>query len=243
MDILAEQTLSITAEAFDEVGQRNFISKSIVIDRTAPTATGLSASPNPFVTNGSRSMSFSYTLSEYASQVSIAILDWQGKLVRQLTYAGVNTNPQVSSWNGRDHLGALVPSGNYSYVVQITDQAGNSGGVNGSGFSVVTDATPPTVSVALAPNPFRIVADKLLNIRYTVNETVRAEVEVLNSANTVVRYLGAYQVNTGTFNVTWDGRNATGGVVPAPANYTVRVRATDPAGNMTITTASVSVQP
>jgi flagellar hook assembly protein FlgD len=240
---LAEQTVSITAEAFDEVGQRNFIGKNIIIDRTAPTASGLGTSPNPFYTNGSRFMSFSYTLSEYASQVSIVILDGQGKLVRNLSYAGVNTNPQVASWDGRDYLGALVPSGSYSYRMQISDQAGNSGIVNGGSFSVVNDLTPPMVSVVLSPDPFRIATNRLLNIRYTVNEAVRAEIEVLNGANQVVRYLGAYQINAGTFNVTWDGRNATGVVVPTPANYTVRIRAADLAGNLTTTTAGISVQP
>jgi flagellar hook assembly protein FlgD len=241
---LAEQTFSITAEAFDEAGQRNFISKNIVIDRTAPTATGLSVSPNPFFTNGSRFMSFNYTPSEYCAQASISIFDGQAKLVRSLSYAGVSANPQVASWDGRDFAGGLVASGSYSYRMQLTDQAGNSASVNGGGFSVASDATPPTVSVTLTPAPFRIAADRLLNIRYTVNEAARAEVEVLNSANQVVRYLGAYQVNAGRFNhITWDGRNATGAVVPAPANYSVRIRAADLASNQGIAMASVAVQP
>ena len=127
--------------------------------------------------------------------------------------------------------------------MQISDQAGNSGVVNGGSFSVITDLTPPTVTMVLSPDPFHIAVNRLLNIRYTVNEAVRAEIEVLNSTNQVVRYLGAYQVNANTFNVTWDGRNATGAVVPTPATYTVRIRATDLAGNMFITTASISVQP
>jgi flagellar hook assembly protein FlgD len=149
----------------------------------------------------------------------------------------------VASWNGRDSLGALAPTGNYSYSIRITDQAGNIGNVNGAGFAVVTDSTPPTLSVVAMPNPFRISIDKVLNIRYTVNEAVRAEIEVLNSANQVVRYLGAQQVNAGIYNVLWDGRNATGNVVPTPGTYTARIRATDPANTLSVATTSVSVQP
>jgi flagellar hook assembly protein FlgD len=240
---LPEQTLSITAEAFDEAGNRNFVNKHITIDRTAPTASGLNASPNPFVTNGSRSMSFSYTPSEYANQVNITILNSQGAVRQSLTYTGVDTDPHVASWDGRNSLGALVPTGNYSYVVQITDQAGNIGTVNGGTFAVVTDTTAPALSVVVMPNPFRIAAHKLLNIRYTVNEAVRAEVEVLNSANQVVRYIGAQQVPGGIYTVVWNGLDATGSLVPVPGLYTARVRATDVAGNVTVKTASVLVEP
>jgi flagellar hook assembly protein FlgD len=241
--VLPDQTLSISAEVFDEAGHRNYVGKNITIDRTPPTVSGLNASPNPFIANGSRNMSFSYTASEYAPQVDITIIDWQSRFVRRLTDTSVNTDPHVVTWNGRDSLGALVPTGNYSYSIRITDQAGNIGNVNGGGFAVVADSTPPTVSVAAMPNPFRISIDKVLNIRYTVNEAVRAEIEVLNSANRVVRYLGAHQVNAGIYNVLWDGRNAAGNVVPTPETYTARIRATDPANNMSVATVFVSVQP
>jgi flagellar hook assembly protein FlgD len=187
-------------------------------------------------------MSFSYTPSEYAAQINITILDWQAKFVRRLTFTGVNTDPHVANWNARDSLGALVPSGNYSYSIQITDHAGNAGNVNGGIFAVVMDTTRPTLSVVAVPTLFRIAIDKFLNIRYTVNEAVRAEIEVLNSANQVVRYLGAQQVMGGIYNVVWDGRNAAGNVLPTPGTYTARVRATDAAGNVTIATASVPVQ-
>jgi flagellar hook assembly protein FlgD len=94
----------------------------------------------------------------------------------------------------------------------------------------------------LTPSPLSLASGAPLNIRYEQNEAARAEIEVLNSAGQVIRYLGAWQESAGIYNRTWDRRNAAG-VVVAPATYTVRLRVTDLAGNVATLTRSVQVQP
>lgn len=237
---LPEQTLSITATASDTAGNTNFHSQTVTIDRTAPTFSGVSTSAQPFYAGGALAMSFSYTVSE-RSTVTISIRNSAGNVVRSLRFPDVGTTPQVANWDGRDDVGALVPTGAYTYRLDATDQAGNTGSHPGGSLNVIVDTTPPVVSVAFAPNPYRLSGPNL-DIRYQQNEWARTEVEILDGTS-VIRYLGALESASGTYSRLWDGLNASGQRVAAPRQYTIRVRAVDAAGNRTVVTAPVSVDP
>ena len=237
---LPEQTLSITATAWDTAGNTSFHAQTVTIDRTAPVFSGVSTSAQPFNAGAGRTMSFNYTVSERAS-VTISIRDAAGTVVRSLRFIDVATSPQSSSWDGRNDAGAFVASGAYAYRLDAVDAAGNGGAHPGGSLNVVVDTTPPVVTVAFAPNPYRLSGPNL-DIRYQQNEAARTEVEILDGA-TVVRYLGALDSAAGLYNRLWDGLNSLGQRVAAPRQYTIRVRATDAAGNRTVVTAAVDVQP
>jgi hypothetical protein len=237
---LPEQVLSITATATDTAGNSNFLSRTVTIDRTAPSFSGVGHSAQPFLAGGGRTMSFTYQVSE-RSAVTITIRDASGQAVRALRFPDVTTAPQVALWDGTDARGAFVTGGAYTYTLDAVDRAGNSGTHPGGSLTVIVDTTPPQVSVASAPNPYSL-AGPVLDIRYQQNEPARTEVEILDGAS-VIRYLGALQSTAGIYRRTWDGLHAQGQRVTAPRVYTIRVRAVDAAGNTTVVTAPVSVVP
>lgn len=241
LDPLPEQTISLVATATDEAGNSQFSGQHITIDRTAPIISAVGHAPEPFVAGGTHGMSFSYQLNEAAAHVYILILDAVGALVHVLKMNNVDTDPQVAVWDGRDETGSLVPPGTYTYAFEATDRAGNTGGSPGGNLTILVDTIPPRVGINLDPVPYRLRGGPL-TIMYDQSEQARTEVEILDG-NRVIRYLGALDVPAGRYSRTWNGDDFTGNRVPAPHTYTVRVRAVDPAGNMTIEVAAIDVVP
>ncbi|MBL8027611.1 MAG: T9SS type A sorting domain-containing protein, partial [Fibrobacteres bacterium] len=76
----------------------------------------ISASPNPF--NPSTSIKFSLT---NAGKVKCAILDAQGRLVRNLANGQLNAGSHALRWDGRNEKGKAVPSNMY-FAVLTTPQ-------------------------------------------------------------------------------------------------------------------------
>ncbi|MBL8028302.1 MAG: T9SS type A sorting domain-containing protein [Fibrobacteres bacterium] len=76
----------------------------------------VSASPNPF--NPSTSISFSLT---NAGKVKCAILDAQGRLVRNLTNGNLSAGSHSLRWDGRNENGKAVPSNMY-FAILTTPQ-------------------------------------------------------------------------------------------------------------------------
>jgi flagellar hook assembly protein FlgD len=239
---LPDQTLSITAEAVDQAGNRNSSSRSVTIDRSPPGFVGVSHSPDPFYANGTRSMSFNFTLTEFAPQVTISVLDSANNRVHAISLSNVNTDPKSIPWNGQDGSGALLPSGTYSYTFEAIDSAGNAGQHPGGAFTLQNDTTPPAVAVSATPDPFSLASGQLATIEYSQDENARAEIEILDGA-VMVRYLGAWTEKAGTYQRAWDGTNAAGSKVAVPRTYTIRVRVADPAGNLTTVTGTLLVTP
>ncbi|MBM3317481.1 MAG: T9SS type A sorting domain-containing protein [Candidatus Eisenbacteria bacterium] len=75
--------------------------------RTLPNA------PNPF----SRDTVIRYQLPQ-ASDVTVAIYDHGGRLIRHLASAGRAAGPHALRWDGRDEEGRTVPSGVYLYKLR-----------------------------------------------------------------------------------------------------------------------------
>jgi flagellar hook assembly protein FlgD len=240
---LADQTISIQAEAYDEAGNRNFHGTNVILDRSVPSIFGVSHSPAPFDANGTRTMAFSFTLTERVDLVRIIVEDDRGDSVIELERTNVNTDPQVMTWNGTDKLGNLVPSGVYSYRFEVRDRAGNVGLYPGGTFTVATDTTPPVVQVAAGPTPYSHRSGYPASIRYHQDERARIEIEILDSTGRIVRYLGAWQEDAGFYDRTWDGSDFQGNKVPAPATYTIRLGAADTASNTSVTTTTLDVVP
>jgi flagellar basal-body rod modification protein FlgD len=66
----------------------------------------------------------SYSLSENAAQTKISISDASGKCVRQVTQGPQNAGNTTYSWDGKDTLGAALPSGTYTFKIEALNAAG-----------------------------------------------------------------------------------------------------------------------
>jgi len=72
--------------------------------------------PNPF--NPSTSIHFSV---KNSGQVKLAIYDMLGREVRMLVNESLSQGSYDTSWDGRDNMGAIVPSGVYIYQIEAGD--------------------------------------------------------------------------------------------------------------------------
>ncbi|MCA9839296.1 MAG: S8 family serine peptidase [Trueperaceae bacterium] len=239
---LPEQTVIIEVEATDEAGNKSQAVGNIALDRSPPQFTGAGHSQDPFVANGSNSMSFSYRVSENAAWVRIQLVNNSGQEVRLLEQVNVNTDPKVIPWDGRDKFGQLLPSGIYHYSFTATDATGNQGSHPGANFELINDVTPPQLTLSAAPNPFKFSSGEKLKISYSQDESARVEVEIFNSAGTMVKYLGSWQEPAGHYSRLWDGTNASGTKVPS-GRYEIRIRAADSAGNSASMSTSIDILP
>ncbi len=241
LDSLPEQTLSIVASATDKAGNTNFVGQHITIDRTAPLITNVRHSPEPYLTNGQKTMTIEYRLSEVVRHVHIMLHDQMGVLIKSLKYNDVNTDPHVAEWDGKDDSGVLVKDGIYSYSIEAIDRAYNINSHPGGLVTVTVDSDPPDVRfIRLDPNPFNSKLHTQLIISYEQNETAKAEVEVLDRGH-VIRYLGATDGSAGEYQRVWDAMDYQGGQVVPPGAYEIRIRVTDLAGNQTVVTDPIQI--
>ncbi|MEI2811253.1 MAG: FlgD immunoglobulin-like domain containing protein [Nocardioides sp.] len=67
--------------------------------------------PNPF----NPSTTISFAVPENAGQVTLAIFDVSGRLVRTLESGSLGAGTYTREWNGRDDMGRAVGSGTYFY--------------------------------------------------------------------------------------------------------------------------------
>lgn len=236
---LPEQTVLITARADDEAGNWASAARTLYLDRTAPQITFDGQSPSPFITNGTRTASISYHLSEPVAQVSLTISDTAGQVVRQLVRVGAGTQPLVEVWDGRDRFGNLLPSGSYGFGFQAIDGAGNLGQQSGGTIDLVVDLTPPAITLDFAAE--FTLRDDPLKIVYSHDEDARAEIEIFDLAGTMVNYLGAWQNPAGEYPVPWTGEDFGGNA--NPGDYVIVLRVTDLAGNVSTAQGTVTASP
>ena len=98
----------ILTQAVNNTLATNFIGKEV-------TSLGNTVS---LVSGDSPSISFS--LSDYAADVTVKIYDEAGNLVRTLNAAGLDAGMQSLPWDGKDEDGNLLPGGNYRFEAEAT---------------------------------------------------------------------------------------------------------------------------
>ena len=85
---------------------------SAVDDGALPSRFAVSQNrPNPF----NPSTTISFAVPENAGQVTLAIFDVSGRLVRTLESGSLGAGTYTREWNGRDDMGRAVGSGTYFY--------------------------------------------------------------------------------------------------------------------------------
>ncbi len=182
---------------------------------------------------------------------TITISDLGNTPVRTFTGVGVippggSSFPISALWNGTDDFGLPLPDGTYIVNASYVDLFGNIASTPGlfdPVFTVVIDNTSPTASPLTNPNP--VIApgtSSTVANGTTLTSTISDvnlnnwTVEIRNNSNVVVR---TFNGTGSTVNVTWDGRDGGGGIVPN-GTYNATLTARDLAGNR-FTTANTQI--
>jgi flagellar hook assembly protein FlgD len=131
----ADGSYTYKLEAADLAGNVGIATGTVTVDSTPPALTNLSATPNPFTPNGdgiNDVTSISYSVNE-SSTVGVQVVSATGDLVRILQNPVSQSSGNYSvTWDGKLNTGAVAPLGVYTYRVNATDAAGNSGTVQGT---------------------------------------------------------------------------------------------------------------
>ncbi|MEM7799162.1 MAG: FlgD immunoglobulin-like domain containing protein [Chloroflexota bacterium] len=237
---LPDQIVTLMAEAVDEAGNRHSTSFLIRIDSTPTTFTNVSHSSDPFYTNGTGNMSFSFTVSENAS-VTVYIENGSGQLVNEIHFSPAFTTPQIAVWDGLDWHGQPVPTGTYRYWLQARDIHGNINNHPGDQFEIVFDNVRPSLTLKANPNPFYFSQGEPLEIEFEQDEAGYAEIEIFDASGNMVNFFSR-QMQAGGHQWLWDGEDFLGMQVPTGAEYTISLRVTDLARNVSTERTVVRVE-
>ena len=137
--------------------------------------------------------------------------------------------PEQLIWAGITNEGDYVADGEYSYTAEAWDRAGNSGKTRQR--YVVVDNTPPVVDVFAGFPLFSPNGDGRLD--QLLIRQLNSSTEDLWSGSIVDvqdRVVREYSWSGAAADFSWDGKNATGTVVP-DGIYSYQVSSTDLAGN------------
>lgn len=214
--------------AVDYVGFSATVIDTLTVDRSTPTITGVSDSPDPFKATGSNTTIIRYTVSETV-RLSLKIFDSTGTAVRTLVDATATAGVKSSAWNGKDDSGVLVPDGVYTYYIDATDTSGGAANVGGS---ITVDRTAPTISAnSVSPNPFHPTGLNTMTVSYTLSEPCKVTVAVYNSSNILIKTLCSnVSLPAGANSITWDGRNSRNILITTPDTYIYKIIAVDGVG-------------
>lgn len=132
-EVVADGTyyLRITAESPTVEQFRSIVKQPFMVEKSTPTITEFTYSPNPFRLYRTRTLNMRYFLSESA-RVTVQILKGS-TLVRSISAdqarrAGYNT----VSWDGKDGSGNYAVQGEYTVVISALDGAGKKAEVRGN---------------------------------------------------------------------------------------------------------------
>jgi flagellar hook assembly protein FlgD/outer membrane protein OmpA-like peptidoglycan-associated protein len=135
-------------------------------------------------------------------------------------------------WDGHNDSGALAADGEYIYRLSATDQAGNSGRSNEARFTLSTADTPVLLSTDIrAFSPTGVGARNRITIvpQLQLREGITSwKMDILNAGGNAVRTFEG--VNAVPASLPWDGKTASGQVVPDGA-YTAKIEVRYAMGN------------
>ncbi|HRY80042.1 MAG TPA: FlgD immunoglobulin-like domain containing protein [Spirochaetia bacterium] len=141
--------------------------------------------------------------------------------------------PDKLVWNGFADDGKPVPDGRYTIVVEAVDDNGNKG--TSKVHEVFVDSTPPRVEIAAPRDAVDLIfspdgdgGKDTLTIRKTGSQEDLWTARVLDASGASVKTV-EYKASAPA-DLTWDGRNDAGTVVPDGV-YSFVVESTDRAGN------------
>jgi hypothetical protein len=127
---LADGLHTVTVRAWDVLNNVSWAQTTFRITSSTPSIVtgGLTSYPNPF---SSRTTIRFVHASQLPFNADILIYDMEGRLVREQAMRIVDMQTADVDWDGRDGIGAPLPSGSYQAVVRLTSDQGASSFVSG----------------------------------------------------------------------------------------------------------------
>jgi flagellar hook assembly protein FlgD/chitodextrinase len=202
---------------------RTILYRNVTVDKTKPVITAQSATA---ISAPGTSSTVSYTLSEKV-YVTIGVYDSKNALIKTIVKDKLrNSGANTVTWNGRDKRNKLVDDGVYTVRIDARDYV-NLTAVAKTTKVTIERATPVISDVSDSPDTFKATGTTLSTIKYTLSESAKVTIVVVDSAGATVRTLAtAVTRPSGVNTITWNGRNTANGLVAA-GTYTFKINAND----------------
>ena len=215
--------------------------RRITIKRLHPVLK--SVSPSPFSPNGDTRRDttvLTYAL-EQPQDVAVIVTNSRGtRVLGKRLGTALAKGTHTWEWNGRTSTGGRAPNGTYTVSIATTHRLPNAQVLRGlasrpleldtvlPGFARVSASTSTVFPVADGYHDAMVLS-------MTLSEPVtRVQLRVYNPKGALVRVVASGARAMGTLSLSWNGRSATGAVLPAVA-YTYQLEAFDRAGNERLT--------
>ena len=212
-------------------------SNTFVVDTAPPTLTNMSNAPKVLSPNGDGNYdeySFYFSINDdNKSEAKIKIYNNASKLIKEITEINANGGFPTAVWDGKNNQGNIVSEGGYTYIIISTDKAGNvSNALTGT---IEIDLTPPILS-SIKADPQIFAPGRSFDGTSTIScessEHTYYTLKIYDQEGNAFR---TYSVDGGrTFSFVWDGSNGTGTHKPDYYTFNYDIKATDLAGNSTI---------
>lgn len=223
----------------------------IIVDGTRPRITGFDAAYRRFSpdNDGERdTITIEQSVEGDTDEWTAQILGSSGDEILSRSWIGQIEN---LTWDGTGADGIVVPDGEYRYVLEGADRAGN---ITSEDMDIVLDTIslpvsiqPPEVTVSVYPRPFSPDGDGIdetatIRIDHEAESEIdRWTVEILDPRGNLFRRFSGTGVPPAT--IRWDGTGLRGELVQSAADYLVRASLTDVNDNVGAgeTTAPVDI--
>jgi outer membrane protein OmpA-like peptidoglycan-associated protein len=216
----------------------------VMVDRTSPRVRRLSATPRRFSPDGDGEDD------EVRIEQEVEPGDsWTGSLLNESNEEVLSRNwgdrVESFSWDGRGANGEVVPDGDYRYVLESTDNAGNTTREQILLTVNTEPAGPPELRISLRPQPFSPDGDgreDTLSISISVesdNEIAGWSAVILDpDGRPFKRFAGN---GTPPRRITWNGLSDGGELVETAREYPLTVTVRDSAGQETTEEATIGI--
>jgi subtilisin family serine protease/flagellar hook assembly protein FlgD len=188
---------------------------TIILDSTKPTAT-FTLENTSFKLGDVLTFKGQMQLSEKVT-VNAYIADAYGTKIKQLAYETPYSAGTVNLvWDGTDEDGQISLEGNYRFVVELTDFAGNQSTVQSNLFALL-DWTSPTIT---SDYDVEVYQGSPTDIWYNVNKSGKVTIGIYQNGRLLTELVKDQAIFEGNNKFTWSGEGYTGGEYQAVITFT-----------------------
>lgn len=219
-NIVRDGVYTYKITAFDKAGLASPpATGTITVERCNPEITQVSDTPDPINPWEAITSTINFTLSENANTY-INIYDSNGNLIKNLFSSPVTFGASKAVWDGTNNSGSFVSNGTYTYKINASDPF-NKKAKTVSGTITLTGAadplSPPVISRnTVEPNPYSPDGKNSVAISYLISDNCTVGILITDSAGKTVKPIETNaSKSSGENSAVWDGKNASGQIVPA----------------------------
>jgi subtilisin family serine protease len=211
---------------------------TIMLDSKKPTAT-FTLEDTSFKLGSVSSLKGQLQLSEKVV-LNAYIVDDSGNKIRELAKDEQYPAGTVNLvWDGTDDNGDVSTDGQFRFVVEITDLAGNRTTIQSNLFAM-EDWTFPTIS---SDYSVEIYQNSPTDVWYTVNKSGKVTIGIYQNGRLVTELMKDQNIYEGKNKFTWSGEGLTGGEYQAIISFTdMYGQMTDHTIDLTLLTTDIRIQ-